>query len=157
MWAVLQNDWSIFSHKNDMVKRNGTFLPFFLKLSSKNIWLNIFRYNLFNNVMEFFLNISLNLLNSVTKNICHYSKRAQTCHLCVTDQDATTAPTRHTWETWSLNWLQFMLQWIIIFPEFAEFSEFNESSASLKKKLQWFVYFSKGKNPENIHALNLMG
>ena len=32
------------------------------------------------------------------KNICHYSKRAQTCHTatsCVRDQNATTAPVRH--------------------------------------------------------------
>ena len=38
------------------------------------------------------------------KNICHYSKRAWTCHTeiaCVRDQDATTAPKRHMWETGS--------------------------------------------------------
>ena len=55
-----------------------------------------------------------------------------------------------------------MLQWFIRFPEFAEFAEFNESSASFKKTPMIaemyviFVYFSKGKNPENIHVLNLM-
>ena len=49
----------------------------------------------------------------------HYSKRARICHpttSCVRDQDATTAPTRHMWETRSLNWAQFMLHWFIRFP-----------------------------------------
>ena len=58
---------------------------------------------------------SLNSANSVTK-ICHHSKRTLTCHLatsCVKDQDATTAQTRHMWETRSLNWAQFMLKWFI--------------------------------------------
>ena len=40
---------------------------------------------------------------------------------CVRDQDGTTAPTRHVWETGSLNWAQFMLQWFISFAEFSEF------------------------------------
>ena len=38
-------------------------------------------------------------------------------------QDAVTEPARHTWETGSLNSVQFMLQWFIILPEFAEFNE----------------------------------
>ena len=42
---------------------------------------------------------------------------------CVRDQDATTVPARHMWETGSLNWAQFMLHWFIRFPEFTEFSE----------------------------------
>ena len=49
---------------------------------------------------------------------------AQTCHpatSCVRDQDATTAPARYMWETGSLNWAQFILQWFIRFPEFSEF------------------------------------
>ena len=33
------------------------------------------------------------------------------------DQDATTAPVRHMWETGSLNWLRFILQWFITCPE----------------------------------------
>ena len=41
------------------------------------------------------------------------------------DHDATTAPSRHVWETGSWNWLQFMLQWFIRFSEFAEFTEFK--------------------------------
>ena len=60
------------------------------------------------------------------QNICHYCKRAQTCHSatpCVRDQDATTALARHMWETGSLNWVQFKLQWFSRFPEFAEFTE----------------------------------
>ena len=61
--------------------------------------------------------IPLNVFTEFTKfndkNICHYSKRTRTCHpatSCVGDQDATTAPARHMWETGSLNWLQLMLQ-----------------------------------------------
>ena len=45
---------------------------------------------------------SLNVLNEFVefsdKNICHYSKRTQTCHTttsCVSDQAATTVPARH--------------------------------------------------------------
>ena len=56
-----------------------------------------------------------------------YGKRARTrCPFtsCVRDQDTTTAPARHMWETGSLNWAQFMLQQFIRFPGFAEFSEF---------------------------------
>ena len=67
---------------------------------------------------------SLNSLNPVTKNICHYSKMAQTCRpatSCVRDQDAPTALARHMWETGSLNWAQFILQWFIRFHEFSEF------------------------------------
>ena len=41
--------------------------------------------------------------------------------------------TKHMWETGSLNWAQFMLQWFIRFPEFAEFTEFNKSSAPFMK------------------------
>ena len=40
------------------------------------------------------------------KNICCYCKRARTCHpttSCVRDQDDTTTPARHMWETRSLN------------------------------------------------------
>ena len=49
---------------------------------------------------------------------------------CVRNQDVTTMPTRHTWETGSLNWAQLMLQWFIRFSEFAEITEFNESSTA---------------------------
>ena len=61
------------------------------------------------------------------KNICHYNKRAWTCHSvtsCVRDQDATTTLTRHMWETGFLNWAQFMLQLFFGFHEFADFSKF---------------------------------
>ena len=43
---------------------------------------------------------------------------------CGRVQDATIVSTRHMWDEGSLNWLQFMLQWFIRFPEFAEFTEF---------------------------------
>ena len=49
-------------------------------------------------------------INEFSLNICHYSKRAKTCHIatsCVRDYDATTASARHMLETGSLNWLQF--------------------------------------------------
>ena len=52
---------------------------------------------------------------------------------CVRDQDATTVPTRHTWEAGSLNWAQFMLQWFTKFPDLAEITEFNESSTPFRK------------------------
>ena len=73
---------------------------------------------------EFSLNVFTEFTEFIDKNICHYSKRTRTCHpatSCVRDQDATTAPARHIWETGSLNWPQFMLQWSIRFPEFSEF------------------------------------
>ena len=50
--------------------------------------------------LEFFLNVSL---NSVTKNICHYSKLLELAISCVRDQHATTALARHMLETGSLN------------------------------------------------------
>ena len=79
------------------------------------------------NLIEFSLNVFTKFSEFNDKNICHYSKRAQTCHQatsCVGDQDATTVPVRHMWETWSLNGLWFMLQWLIRFLEFAKFNEF---------------------------------
>ena len=48
--------------------------------------------------LEFFLNVSLNSVDSVTKIFVITVKKAQTCHSatsCVRDQDATTAPARH--------------------------------------------------------------
>ena len=64
-------------------------------------------------IYEFSLNVFAEFSD---KNICHYSKRVQTCHpatSCVRDHDATTAPARHMWETGSLNWALFILQWFI--------------------------------------------
>ena len=52
---------------------------------------------------------------------------------CVRDQDATTVPERHMWETGSLNWPQFMFQWFIRLPDCVQFTEFNESSAPFRK------------------------
>ena len=74
--------------------------------------------------IEFSLNVFTEFAEFSDKNICHYSKRAWTCHpatSCVRDQDATPVPARHMWETRSLNWAQFRLQWFIRFPEFNEF------------------------------------
>ena len=49
---------------------------------------------------------------------------------CVRNQDTTTMPARHIWETESLNWVQFILQWFIRLPKF---TEFNESFAPFRK------------------------
>ena len=71
--------------------------------------------------IEFSLIVFIEFAEFGDKNVCHYSKRAQTCHTatsCVRDHSATTVPVRHMWEAGSLNYAQFMLQW------FAEFSEF---------------------------------
>ena len=49
-------------------------------------------------LVEFSLNVFTEFVKFSDKNICHYSKGAQTCHpatSCVRDQDATTAPARH--------------------------------------------------------------
>ena len=59
---------------------------------------------------------------------------------CIRDQDVTTAPARLMWETRSLKWPQFMLQWFIWFPEFAEFTEFS---------------FNLGKNPLQTFQMHL--
>ena len=75
------------------------------------------------NTIEFYLYV----FTEFAENICHYSKRAWTCHSatsCVIPWDATTAPARHMLYTGSLNWAQIILHWFIRFPEFAEFSEF---------------------------------
>ena len=71
---------------------------------------------------------SLNSANSVTKVFVIAAKGFKPATSCVRDQDAATVPERHMWETQSLHWAQFMLQWFI-----AEFTEFNESSAPFRK------------------------
>ena len=69
------------------------------------------------------------------KNICHYSKGLERAIYCVRDQNTARVSARHTWETGSLNWAQFMLEWFIGFPEF------NESSVPFKKNsITWWVY-----------------
>ena len=73
---------------------------------------------------------SLDSLNSVTKIFFITVKGLEPATSCARSQNATTVPARHMWETGSLNWPQFMLQWFIRFPEFAEF---NESSAPFRK------------------------
>ena len=72
-------------------------------------------------------------LNSVTKIFVITVKGLKPVPSCVRDQNATTAPARHMWDTGSLNWAQFMLQWFIRFNKFAECTEFNESSAPFRK------------------------
>ena len=73
------------------------------------------------NLFEF----SLNIFNELSdKNIFITVKCYEHATSCVRDENTNTAPARHTLESGSLNWLQFMLQGFIRFPEFAEFSEF---------------------------------
>ena len=67
----------------------------------------------------------LNLVNSVTKMFIITVKGLQPAISCVRDQDTSTAPARHMWETGPLNGPWFMLQWFIRFPNFAEFTEFS--------------------------------
>ena len=91
--------------------------------------------------MEFFSNVFTEFtesLNSVTKIFVITVKGLELAIFCVRDQVATTVPARHVWETGSLNWAQFMLQWFIRFPEFAEFND--ESSAPFRKTPMWLVY-----------------
>ena len=87
----------------------------------------------------------MNSLNSVTKNICHYSKRTRNCHLLFEP-----APARHMWETGSLNCTQFKVQWFIRFPECAEFSESSThlgktstSTLAVQKNTLWKFAFKK--------------
>ena len=84
---------------------------------------------------------SLNVFTEFSdKNICHYSKRVRTCHpstSCVRDQDATTVSVRHMWETGSLIWPQFMLQWFIRFPEFL--FHLGKTSLFLIKHTKYFA------------------
>ena len=59
-------------------------------------------------LVEFSLNVFTAFAEFSDKYICHYSKRARTCHTatsCVRDQEATTVPARHMWETgsWDLS------------------------------------------------------
>ena len=61
---------------------------------------------------------------------------------CVRDQDATTAPARHTLETGSLNWAQFMLL------RFIRWSEFNESSAPFRKNSNEKSKWTKSNSAE---------
>ena len=71
---------------------------------------------------EFPLVFSLNSANSVTKLFVIYSKRVRTCHLlCNRPGCYHSAGKTYMWEMGPLNWPQFMLQWLIRFPEFAEF------------------------------------
>ena len=101
--------------------------------------------------MEFSLNVFTEFSD---KNICHYSKRARTCHpatSCARNQDTTT---RHIWETGSLNWAQLMLQWFIRFPEFAEFLSHLEKTPiwilHLKDKTR--ATFNASTTPSETHV-----
>ena len=94
---------------------------------------------------SFFLNVSLNSANySVTKIFVITVKRLEPATSCVRDQDATSAPARHMWDTGSLNRTQFMLQCFISFPEFAELFEFNKSSAPFRQNfIVWIKWFNE--------------
>ena len=108
-------------------------------------------------IFEFFLNVFTAFGEFSDKNICHYSKSAQTCKpatFCVRDQDSTTVPARFMWETGSLNWAQFIFQWFIRFSEFAEFL------FHLGKRIYLLLKYKSGfsKQPNNkriVHATGL--
>ena len=63
---------------------------------------------------------------------------------CIWDQGAITAPARHMCDTGSLNWFQFVFQWLIRFPEFTEFL-FHLG----KTQFQWYVALQPNSTPIN--------
>ena len=85
---------------------------------------NIIQYHLFTKIqtLDFFLNVSWIRWIQWQKIFVIRVKGLEPATSCVRDQDATTLPARHMWETAFLNWTQFKLQWFIRFPEFAEFN-----------------------------------
>ena len=71
-----------------------------------------------------------NLFNWVVPKCFHWTSWIQkqrfcrkSATLCAKYQDVTTQPKKHGYQTGSLNWLQFMLFWLIRFPELAENNE----------------------------------
>ena len=79
--------------------------------------------------MEFFLNVFTEFSDKK-----YFSLRElEPATPSVSNQDSTTAPARHMWETETLNLAQFLLKWFIRFPEFTEITEFNESSTPFRK------------------------
>ena len=70
---------------------------------------------------EFSLNVFTEFAEFSDKIFVITAKGLEPATACVRDQDAATGPARHMWETGSLNWTQFKLQWFIRFPEFPEF------------------------------------
>ena len=108
------------------------------------------------NPFEFSLNVFTEFAEFTDKNRSHYNKGARTCHpatSCVRDQDATTSPVRHMWETISLNWAQFMLQWFIRFSATSYVRHQDATTVparhmwetgslnSAQFVLQWFISF----------------
>ena len=73
---------------------------------------------------EFSLNVSLNSLKSVTKNICDYSSFRTCNHLCQRTGCYHSTSKTHVRGGGPLNWPTFVPQWLIRFPEFTEFTEF---------------------------------
>ena len=70
------------------------------------------------------------------KNICHYSKRARTCHLLCQRPGCYHSASKTYVDTGSLNWAQFMLQW------------FSDSPNSLNSEK---VLLYLGKTPLRCH------
>ena len=95
-----------------------------------------------NHTLEFFLNVSLNSANSVTKIFVITVKGLEPTTSWVRDRHATTAPARHMLDTGSLNWLQFMFHWFIRFLKFAEFTEISSHlrKTSLLRFLKLYLY-----------------
>ena len=100
-------------------------VPFGIRFTVQfNLELKTFALKIKRESIEFSLNVSLSSLNSATKIFVITAEGLEPTISCVRDQYATAVPARHMWQTGSLNWPWFMLQWFIKFPEFAEFNEF---------------------------------
>ena len=83
-------------------------------------------------------------IHSVTKNILN-KKIIRTWSTTWEKKRAgfTTETERHLYQRGSSNWPQFMLQWLMRFPEFAQFTEFEFQSGKLHYTFHnqsWEVY-----------------
>ena len=95
------------------------------------------------NSMEFFLMLSLNSVNSVTKKKLKSKRKILGLEpriSCVRDRDSTTQPQNHGQHSRSLYWTQFMPQW---FLRFSEFPEFTESSAPFRENSNEIIEFDE--------------
>ena len=84
----------------------------------------------------------------------YYSlKGVEAATSCVGDQDAVTAPARHRWETGSLNWPWFTLQWFIRLPEFP-FRLGKTPLRCLCIVRLWWKSYNGGHWPDWVHAIS---
>ena len=94
-----------------------------------------------NQTVSFYMSIEFSL------NVFIEFKGFEPATSCVSDQGAATGSARHTWETGPLNWLQFMLQWFIIFLGFTEFTKYlshlgkNPNVFTEKNLVLWYDHW----------------